>query len=285
MDWPANFGPQWLAASAGGAGEFSWRVLLTLLAVLGLSAMTFALLVQRWTTQRRKVLLYDWCKGKGFWMGNPEADEAGEGAQSEGEAPAEPLIARWSRLGRSLALASRAAPKLVGQVKGVVRVREWVQSEDTVLMVVEVDSGAPARNHVASSIELSPHPGALSTQGQRERRFNVLVREMEIDGEWKATGLRPVHVTEGESLLDVYSLSSYPAMGNVERFVVYGTDTLSARELSKSHARGLLPGDVGLLLVGKKLMLDFSARHFDPIEFDRMVALAEQLVAQLPVPR
>jgi len=232
MEWMANSWPHVL-----GAGEFSWRVLLTLLVVLGLSATMFALLVQRWTTQRRRIVLSDWCKGKGFKVGNPETP-----------------------------------PALLGELKAPARVREWVGNEDTVLMVVEVEKIASA----TQASQLQREPG---------KRFHVLVRVMEIEGEWKATGLRPAHVRQGESLLDLYSLSSYPALGNVERFVVYGTDTLSARVLSQSHGRGLLPADVGLLLVGKKLMLDFSARHFDPIEFDRMVALAEQLVGQLPSPR
>lgn len=110
-------------------------------------------------------------------------------------------------------------------------------------------------------------------------RWHVLLRKMESGR--KPAGLRPTHA--GRSLLDRFSLSSYPALGNIDRFVVYGTDTRAARTLSKSPARALLPPDVGLLLDGGWIMLDFSERPFDPIEFDRMTALAEQLAAHLPV--
>src|SRR4051812_19928248 len=112
----------------------------------------------------------------------------------------------------------------------------------------------------------------------RTKRFHVLMRAIESD--WKPTGLRPANATG--SFLDLFSLSSYPAMGEVERFVIYATDTPAARALSKSHARGLLPPDVGMLLTGTRLILDFSNRPFDPIEFGRMTALADQLIAHLP---
>jgi hypothetical protein len=112
----------------------------------------------------------------------------------------------------------------------------------------------------------------------RAKRFHVLMRA--IESVWKPTGLRPAHAAG--SFLDLFSLSSYPAMGEVERFVIYATDTPAARALSKSHARGLLPPDVGMLLAGRRLILDFSARPFDPIEFGRMTALADQLIAHLP---
>jgi hypothetical protein len=72
-------------------------------------------------------------------------------------------------------------------------------------------------------------------------------------------------------------------MGETDRFIVFGTDSAAARALSKSHARALLPPDVGLLLHGRHVVLDFSTRPFDGIELGRMVALAEQLVQHLPV--
>ncbi len=211
---------------------FSWRVLVTLLAVLVLSAVTLAVLVRRWTTQRSRVVLSDWAKGNGFRIGNSERP-----------------------------------PALVGEFKSQPRVRASLKSDDTLLLMLEAESAQPQ----------STSPSAVAP------RWHALVRELPAETEWKPTGLRPAHATE--SLLDLYSLSSYPTMGNVERFVIYGTDTHSARTLSKSHARGLLPADIGLLLHGRQLILDFSSRPFDPIEFDRMQALADQLLAQLPMPR
>ena len=109
-------------------------------------------------------------------------------------------------------------------------------------------------------------------------RWHVLVRQ--LGAPWPPTGLRPAQAPG--SLLDHFSLSSYPRMGEVERFVVFGTDSEAARILSRSQARALLPPDIGLLLHGRQMVLDFSTRPFDGIELGRMVALAEQLVQHLP---
>ena len=109
-------------------------------------------------------------------------------------------------------------------------------------------------------------------------RWHVLVRQM--SSSWPTTGLRPS--TAAASLIDEFSLSSYPQMGDVTRFVVFGIDSHAARILSKSEARALLPPDIGLILHGQHLVLDFSARPFDGIELGRMIALAEQLVEHLP---
>jgi len=111
-------------------------------------------------------------------------------------------------------------------------------------------------------------------------RWHVLTRDLETA--WPPTGLRPVHAKA--SLLDQFSLSSYPRLGSTDRFMVFGTDSNTAAVLSLSQARALLPPDIGLLLAGGKLILDFSTRPFDPIECGRMTALAEQLVAHLPPP-
>ncbi len=112
------------------------------------------------------------------------------------------------------------------------------------------------------------------------RHWHVLVRELE--SQWQPTALRPAAATS--SLLDLFSLTSFPLMGETQRFIVFGTDSAPARKLSKSRAPALLPPDVGLLLHGPHMILDFSDRPFDEIEFDRMIALAEQLVANLPMP-
>jgi hypothetical protein len=116
--------------------------------------------------------------------------------------------------------------------------------------------------------------GAIETP-----RWHVLVRELPV-GAWPVTGLRPTHAKA--SLLDQFSLSSFPDLGATERFVVFGVDSQSASLLSRSQARALLPPDIGLLLAGAHLVLDFSTRPFDGIELGRMNALAEQLVTHLP---
>jgi hypothetical protein len=213
MTWLANVVPDSVAPQ-----PFSWRIFLTLLLVLLISAATFAALVRRWTTQRHRIVLSDWAKGKGFHLASPEL-----------------------------------APPLPQNPKTPLNVIQAITDEMTWLLEVQsADESAP--------------------------RWHVLL--CKIDREWKPTGLRPTH--DARSLIDLFSLSSYPTMGNVERFVVYGTDTRAASSLSKSQIRGLLPRDIGLLLHDQWLILDFSVRPFDPIEFDRMTALMEQLVAHLP---
>jgi hypothetical protein len=66
---------------------------------------------------------------------------------------------------------------------------------------------------------------------------------------------------------------------SIERYTLYSNDSASARTLSKTSAANLLPGDIGLLLIGEYLLLDFSARPFDPIEFGRLIAMADQMQA------
>ena len=110
--------------------------------------------------------------------------------------------------------------------------------------------------------------------------LNLLVRKLEAS--WPPSALRPVHTPSGASVIDLYSLGSFPLMGAGQRFTVYGADSAAARALALSSVRALLPQDVGLLLHGQYLVLDFSSRPFDGLEFTRMIALAEQVLAHLP---
>src|SRR5438270_9891719 len=89
-------------------------------------------------------------------------------------------------------------------------------------------------------------------------RWYFLVRPIRSD--WPATALRPTRAPL--SVADLFSLSSYPTMATSERFVIYGADSTAAAQISKSKIRALLPPDLGLLLIGKDLILDFSARPF-----------------------
>jgi hypothetical protein len=56
----------------------------------------------------------------------------------------------------------------------------------------------------------------------------------------------------------------------------------AARAAVASMLIALLPHDLGLILHGRRLILDFSTRPFDGIELSRIVALVEQLAAHLP---
>jgi hypothetical protein len=108
--------------------------------------------------------------------------------------------------------------------------------------------------------------------------WNVLIRRIETP--WKPTGLRQALSTS--SVLELFSLSSFPLLGPSDRFVMFGTDPTAAAALSASSARALLPPDVGLLLHGQHLVLDFSSRPFDAVELNRMRALAAQIAGHLP---
>jgi hypothetical protein len=109
--------------------------------------------------------------------------------------------------------------------------------------------------------------------------WHVLVRRVESN--WPPTALRPA-ASDRDTLLDLFSLASFPSMISSERFVIFGSDSAAARSIAKSSLPALLPPDIGLLLHGQKLVLDFSSRPFDTIEFDRMLALANHLTAHLP---
>lgn len=125
----------------------------------------------------------------------------------------------------------------------------------------------------------APPSAAGPTADQRPRiLWNLLIRD--IPSDWPPTALRPANANA--SVLDLFSLSSFPNLGSTERFVAYGIDSAAARIVSKSMLRSLLPADVGFLLHGKHLVLDFSTRPVDAMEFSRMLALCDQLVRHLP---
>lgn len=107
--------------------------------------------------------------------------------------------------------------------------------------------------------------------------WNILLRGLEQD--WKPAGLRPSSAVA--SVLDFFSLSSFPTAGGTERFLLFAIDSDAAAAFPVSAAQALLPQDVGLLMHGREMILDFSQRPFDDLEFDRLIALAEQLAAKL----
>ena len=141
--------------------------------------------------------------------------------------------------------------------------------------LVQFEHGVAA----AAPAEAAPLITAVPTAAPAQKPvvWNVLVRE--IPSSWPPTGLRPAGALS--SALDLFSLSSYPTMGT-DRFIAFGTDSAAARALTKSMLRSLLPADVGLLLHGRHLVVDFSARPFDAIGLSRIVAMADQLVTHLP---
>jgi hypothetical protein len=111
----------------------------------------------------------------------------------------------------------------------------------------------------------------------RESHWSIVVRA--LDRDWKPVGLRPSSASR--SLLDFFSLSSFPMAGGAERFLLFAIDSEAAAEFPVASAQALLPHDLGLLMHGREMIIDFSDRRFDGLEFDRLVALAEQLAGRI----
>ena len=122
-------------------------------------------------------------------------------------------------------------------------------------------------------------PKSDRTDTSQFTQWHVLARPIEAN--WEPTGLRPR--ANKSSVIDLFqAMTSFPSMAPPERFVIFGVDSGSARRVAKSTLLGLMPGDVGLLLFGGWMILDFSSRPFDGIELTRMAGLGEQLAKHLP---
>jgi hypothetical protein len=104
--------------------------------------------------------------------------------------------------------------------------------------------------------------------------WNLLI--METKQARGPAGLRPANAAA--SFLDLFSMNGYPSLLPPERFVAFAVDSMDARTIAASPARGLLPADIGLLVHGPYVTLDFSTRPFDAIEFDRMLAILKQVI-------
>lgn len=109
--------------------------------------------------------------------------------------------------------------------------------------------------------------------------YNLLVLRVSQDP-WPATALRPS--ARPDTIIDRLKLFSYPSTMGVERFTLLGERPGPAKKLNESPARGLLPADIGLMVSGKLLILDFSSRPFDQLEFDRMIMLGRQVARSVP---
>lgn len=118
----------------------------------------------------------------------------------------------------------------------------------------------------------APSPSASTPQ-----RWHVMIMAMESD--WPLSGLRPAQLPV--SLLDLLRLRTSPSLVESLRFSVMGQEIAAARKLSATGIRSLLPADIGLLLGPGALLLDFSTRPFDDIEFERMLIIGEQVIAAL----
>lgn len=114
----------------------------------------------------------------------------------------------------------------------------------------------------------------LQTNVPEVRRWNVLVVPMKQLNS-PVAALRPVNVPS--SLWDHAHLQVIPTTAGTERFVTLANLPSAAKALARSSVRGLLPADIGLMVVDGWVILDFSTRPFDPVELDRMLALMKQI--------
>lgn len=105
------------------------------------------------------------------------------------------------------------------------------------------------------------------------RTWHLMLQE--ADSFSTPIGLRPGRASV--SLIDLMNLPLMPKLSNESRFAVYALRATDARELAASPARALLPPDIGLIRSADQIILDFTSRPFDPTEFDRMLAVAEQI--------
>jgi hypothetical protein len=135
------------------------------------------------------------------------------------------------------------------------------------VQVLQANS-APASEPVSQ-----PVSQPISQAAPERPFFHLLVQRIPAD--WPPAALRAVAAAPG--FTDQYGLRPFHSFGTEDRFVVLASDAIAARNLWRSGAPAALPADLALLLWHDRLVIDFSARPFDPIEFDRMLALAEQL--------
>ena len=171
-------------------------------------------------------------------------------------------LAQWAReSGFRLRPARRDVlpdPLLV-LVRSDAQVRFHLCDERHTIVQFETEPSAPITSEAAGMI---PRP-----------RWNVMIRHR--PGTGPIAGLRPA--AQQPRLIDLLPLSKFPALTLGDRFIVYADDARTGRELADSPLPSLLPPDMGLILFENHVVLDFSTRPFDPIEFGRLIALSDQL--------
>ena len=150
--------------------------------------------------------------------------------------------------------------------------------------VVTVDALDEIREYALRAVEhFRSHDGQTSiyrlqtvSRGDVVQTWNALVRT--VDDYSTPIALRPAGAAA--SLVDLMHLTLFPKLSSQSRFAVYGLRATDAKELANSAARALLPRDIGLIRNADGLILDFTSRPWDPVEFSRLVAIADQIAAK-----
>lgn len=186
------------------------------------------------------------------------------------------LVRRETRHRRAVALALWARSRNLRVEGGATRLPELALLDQFKPKVKGVIRGQSLTLAKIETADVGVTAGVLPP-----REWNLIFRK--LSGAWPATALRPTSHTV--SAVDLFSLSSYPSLMPTERFMVFGVESRAAQALAESPAAALLPGDVGLIVYADYLILDFSGRPFDEIEFDRVIELAEELAPRLIPPK
>lgn len=218
----------------------SFLIIFTLLLMLGGSIAMFALLVRRWTSRRQWLSLADWARERHLKL-------------------------------RARDLSQMPAPLVELQHVGA-RLRIELSDGEGAMSIVQFDTEERESAQRQTSDSLSPTIESASPRP----RWNVLLRKLSGGRAYAPAALRPANLPSGASVIDLFRLTPFHALSN-DRFAMLAIDATTAQRLSNSSARALLPPDVGLLLTGQYLVLDFSSRPFDPVELDRMISVAEQV--------
>jgi hypothetical protein len=231
----------------------SWEILLLLGAILFASALTFTILVRRWTSQRHRVAMTEWGRQRGFQL---------------------EMSANVGTFGPPLNVLKQYSPQPA----------ICLDDGRTRIVAVLADPPAsvgPRQGEDASQpqAEVLEHESDRSRRGTGQVTWRLLLRR--IEPTLRTAGLRPTH--DRHSFLDLFSLSSFTGGGS-DRFVLFASDSEAAREFPTHVLASLTPADVGVLVQDDALVLDFSSRPFDDLEFDRMSALADQLAKKLMKP-
>ena len=151
--------------------------------------------------------------------------------------------------------------------------------------VVSIDALDEIRTHALRAVEHYVSRDRLTSIYRLQsvapegsvQTWHALIRT--VDQYSTPIALRPVHVPA--NLVDLMHLQLFPKLSSEARFSVYGLRAIDARQLATGPSKGLLPADIGLIRNADAIILDFTTRPFDPVEFSRMCAIAEQVAAAL----
>lgn len=112
----------------------------------------------------------------------------------------------------------------------------------------------------------------LAPSAAEVRVYNICIAATAV--KTPPVALKPAIVPQ--TILDRFRLAP-AASTSSDRFQILGNDLSANLRISESIIAGIAPPDVAFLFTGGLMVIDFSSRPFDPIEFDRMLVLADQI--------